>query len=1553
MPNKLSRGRARAAVEHRRVDFCSRFDLRKKSFCNVITFESKLKKLKNGEIKVYRIQIGEYFLVFRLDLVLNHGKKKGIFRTSKTSADVPARWLGRRNEEKIFKSRNNSVKSSLRRVGAAAKKVQVQGSLSPIRLKTKEVVGTRLCAHQSSNELWLANELLKPSLVLILILIGMGLRLSGTIIISSITKVNLEQLERPNKVNLTEGVVSLYRGSHIEIFSNDTDQTQSENPIKVQTEKLVGWLCYLLILLSGDISPNPGPEPIQADEIDGNNDATRIPADEPEPEPDLETDAVNPGPDAAQNHDEITSGKKWGKVQIKTMTYNVRGLNDQHKVRHLINLLNKEYLGKDYDAVIALQETNVLKAGILPYVWRGNYSLTAGTGNSKGCITLLSSHINVVECCEIEERGHVLACQRSDSNGVNYVVANIYAPNSHNNLKIDFFEEVLGKISDFENKYNCDNVILLGDFNVIFKDAEKKNRLFTQSERRIGKVIKNFFRDMNLTDIWETNGEYTWRRANTDTFSILDRILYRSVWLAPRPPEVDWSLGFSDHAAVKVSFINRAVKTKYNKTGIRTPRLDPSILKDERLKKRVREEFVSLIEMMPANWDPHLKLEYTKMSLRSVVERIQAERNRKERTMEKEVDEAINRAIKELAGEEQEEQKLEYIERIENLRNKKLAIVEEKGARLAEKLATKWYNEGEKSTKYFYRLLNRQMPDKMTGLVDEHGREIEGEREINEAVTKFYKDLYETQDNVIIEPNDNFLENINAIPGANAEEVVKEITLENLKETLSKCADSAPGPDGINYSYLREFWDVIGPLLTDSWRHSRVTGALPVSHRQSVLRLIPKSGKDLKKLTNWRPITLSNCDHKLITKTYATRLTAQLEGSIKNRQTAYLKGRVITDNVRALLSCVKISNLDEEIDGIITSLDARKAFDSVNHEYIKRCLSKFGLDDFIPIFAILYKDLSSDIALNGTLIKGYKILRGVKQGDALSCILFIMCMEPLLRNIEENNDIKAVRSAALNIEIPKAFAYADDVNLVSQNDRNSVKEIFKEYERLTKASGLMLNADKTEIMRLSKNSNQELSYGVRYMGSAFRLKSQAEIKINGILFQQDEQRMRDGNVEEIIRKIKKKLEPWSRRSLSLVGKILLMKTFGVSQIIYLMQCFVLSPSNIKCLNNVLYKFLWNRHFNAAKAPERIKREIINKPIKLGGFGMLDIVNLDNSLKLRILGRLLTSQHPFSLIVKEALDVQDFFFPKLNLNICDVTQKAIEVLKKCRLRILDNQDLTNKVKLVSLLKETKIKNILSPAGVNSVLYFRLRIAGTQKIGQLTRQQLDQIRRLIKEEAFVPWIEATHQLRLPAPTRDDLLSIWHCEKLASLSQVSTKQFREIMEDSTPITSFKIGFNLGVNDSLTWCYQVKKLKSARHQTTMLKIAHGDMYTNDRLLRFGLRDNDSCDRCGNTDSRAHRVATCPKALALWNEARSLCNQQPLTDTDPDLLKIVLGIKDPLGGELVLHAELLQVLNNTLDLKINTVPTKLALKMTLKKLYNVEKGQCKDSIKALLDKIG
>ena len=171
----------------------------------------------------------------------------------------------------------------------------------------------------------------------------------------------------------------------------------------------------------------------------------------------------------------------------------------------------------------------------------------------------------------------------------------------------------------------------------------------------------------------------------------------------------------------------------------------------------------------------------------------------------------------------------------------------------------------------------------------------------------------------------------------------------------------------------------------------------------SYLKLIPKAGKDIRKVANLRPITLSNTDHKLITKTYAKKMTSLVSKLISEEQTAYIPGRLINDNVRAMLMTVDLANIEENIDGLLISLDAKKAFDSVDHRYIKKCLASFGLDCFVPIFNTLYKDLNSKIILNGRAVNGYDILKGVKQGDALSCILFIMCMEPLLRNMKENN----------------------------------------------------------------------------------------------------------------------------------------------------------------------------------------------------------------------------------------------------------------------------------------------------------------------------------------------------------------------------------------------------------------------------------------------------------------------------------------------------------------------------------------------------------------------
>ena len=353
--------------------------------------------------------------------------------------------------------------------------------------------------------------------------------------------------------------------------------------------------------------------------------------------------------------------------------------------------------------------------------------------------------------------------------------------------------------------------------------------------------------------------------------------------------------------------------------------------------------------------------------------------------------------------------------------------------------------------------------------------------------------------------------------------------LDELWSTLVSCTDSSPGPDGIPYSYLRVLWNQIGATIVEAWNYTLSTGNLCPSHKLSYLKLIPKSDKDTKKLTNWRPITLSNCDHKIITKTYAGRLGTEIASCIKERQTAYIKGRIINDNIRAILGSICTANQEDAIDGLVVSLDAKKAFDSVDHGYIEKCLIKFRAGTFVPIFRILYKDLQTDIMINGQVVKGYRIKRGVKQGDALSCILFIMCMEPLLTNIENNPNIEPIHSAKLDADLPKAYAYADDVNCVTKNNPSSVQGIFDEYDRLTKLSGLELNADKTEMLRF-KSGHQlpiETTHDVRYNEGNYEVKTKNKVKINGILFQQSQARMRSDNIEAVLRKIDNQLRRWS------------------------------------------------------------------------------------------------------------------------------------------------------------------------------------------------------------------------------------------------------------------------------------------------------------------------------------------------------------------------------------------------------------------------------------------
>ena len=130
-------------------------------------------------------------------------------------------------------------------------------------------------------------------------------------------------------------------------------------------------------------------------------------------------------------------------------------------------------------------------------------------------------------------------------------------------------------------------------------------------------------------------------------------------------------------------------------------------------------------------------------------------------------------------------------------------------------------------------------------------------------------------------------------------------------------------------------------------------GELSHSQEQAVIKLIEKKDRDKKLVKNWRPISSLNIDTKLISKLLGERLKNVLPCLISSDQTAYVKGRFISEGGRLISDVLEISD-KLQIKGFLMTVDIEKAFDSINHCFLIKVLEKYGFKkDFIKWIKIL------------------------------------------------------------------------------------------------------------------------------------------------------------------------------------------------------------------------------------------------------------------------------------------------------------------------------------------------------------------------------------------------------------------------------------------------------------------------------------------------------------------------------------------------------------------------------------------------------------------------
>ena len=252
--------------------------------------------------------------------------------------------------------------------------------------------------------------------------------------------------------------------------------------------------------------------------------------------------------------------------------------------------------------------------------------------------------------------------------------------------------------------------------------------------------------------------------------------------------------------------------------------------------------------------------------------------------------------------------------------------------------------------------------------------------------------------------------------------------------------------------------------------------------------------------------------------------------------------------------------------------------------------------------------------------------------------------------------------------------------------------------------------------------------------------------------------------------------------------------------------------------------------------------------------MLSIDELDKGLKLQAIGRMLTLEHQWLNLVKSKLDQREFFYPKLCNKLDGVANCGIELLgiDGRKMWEIDRQNLD--AKSITLVREIKLQSAVNSIGKNSIAFFNIRRQGWERIRDLDLAAIDRLSRFIPG-ALVRLTQLVIALNV---NLDTTMLIHHTvlrNKLVDLETCSFKALREGISQLDPIGTLKSGLINSRKKTLNWANKVGKLACVRHKNVLLRVAHIEYYTKERLYRYRLTDLPNCPRCNQIEDYDHKI--------------------------------------------------------------------------------------------------
>lgn len=225
------------------------------------------------------------------------------------------------------------------------------------------------------------------------------------------------------------------------------------------------------------------------------------------------------------------------------------------------------------------------------------------------------------------------------------------------------------------------------------------------------------------------------------------------------------------------------------------------------------------------------------------------------------------------------------------------------------------------------------------------------------------------------------------------------------KLSFSIPGTKAPRPDGFGSAFYKDSWDIFGDDVVTAVQDVLQSGKLLKELNHTIVTLIPKT-KCHKNVSEFRPISCCNTLYKCITKVLSNRIGQILPDLIHENQGGFVQGRNIVHNVMVVQDLVRHYGRKSVQPSCMMKLDLQKAYDIVDWRFLKEMLE--ALEFPIHLVELIMECVTTpmfSLMINGTMHGFSKSQRGLRQGDPISPLLLVICMEYFSRILSKVSEL--------------------------------------------------------------------------------------------------------------------------------------------------------------------------------------------------------------------------------------------------------------------------------------------------------------------------------------------------------------------------------------------------------------------------------------------------------------------------------------------------------------------------------------------------------------------